>query len=89
MQVHAIYDQGQLQFEQPLRLKHQRFRLVVTVPDEEIESQAVPAEGSMESRVRAILRPYQHLLDRAAADGPCDYDSVRDEYLADKYFGQQ
>lgn len=38
MQVHAIYDQGQLQFEQPLRLKHQRFRLVVNVPDEEIDS---------------------------------------------------
>lgn len=89
MQVEAIYTQGRIELVQPLRLRHDGVRLLVTVPDEEVETKAMPTEGTMESRVRAILRPYQHLLDRAAADSPSDYDSIRDAYLADKYFGQQ
>lgn len=88
MQVQAIYTQGRIELLQPLRLRHDGVRLVVTVPDEEIETQAAPTKDTLESRVRAILRPYQHLLDRAAADGPIDYDNIRDEYLAAQYFGQ-
>ncbi len=85
MQVEAIYNQGRIEFVQPLRLKHDHVRLVVTVPDEEIQTDVIPAADSMEARVRAILRPYQHLLDSTAAEGPMDYDSIRDEYLAEKY----
>ncbi len=89
MQVQAIYTQGRIELLQPLRLRHDGVRLVVTVPDEEVETQAAPTEDTLESRVRAILRPYQHLLDRAGADGQIDYDSVRDEYLANKYLDQK
>lgn len=39
MQVEAIYDHGKLDFIPPLRLKHEKIRLVVTVPDDEIETQ--------------------------------------------------
>lgn len=42
MQVEAIYNQGRIEFVQPLRLKHDHVRLVVTVPDEEVETQANP-----------------------------------------------
>jgi hypothetical protein len=38
MQVEAIYDHGKLEFNPPLRLKHERIRLIVTVPDDEIET---------------------------------------------------
>lgn len=37
MQVEAIYNSGKLEFVQPLQLRHQRFRVVVTVPDHEID----------------------------------------------------
>ena len=36
MQVEAIYDRGTLEFVHPLQLKHDRLRLVVEVPDEEL-----------------------------------------------------
>ena len=42
MQVQAIYNQGRIEFVQPLRLKHDHIRLLVTVPDEEVETQANP-----------------------------------------------
>jgi predicted DNA-binding antitoxin AbrB/MazE fold protein len=37
MEVEAIYENGKLEFVQPLRLKHARVRLVVTVPDHEVD----------------------------------------------------
>ncbi|AGA32387.1 hypothetical protein TVNIR_0690 [Thioalkalivibrio nitratireducens DSM 14787] len=37
MEVEAIYENGKLEFVQPLRLKHARVRLLVTVPDHEVE----------------------------------------------------
>jgi hypothetical protein len=52
MQVEAIYDQGRLEFVRPLRLKHDRVRLVVTVPDEELEA-AVPFDLPPEVLARA------------------------------------
>jgi len=37
MKVEAMYENGKLELVQPLRLKHERVRLVVTVPDHEVE----------------------------------------------------
>ncbi len=37
MQVEAIYDHGKLEFSRPLRLRHQRIKVVVEVPDMEID----------------------------------------------------
>ena len=39
MQIEAIYNHGKIELSQPLRLKHNHVRLVVTVPDDEIEVQ--------------------------------------------------
>lgn len=36
MQFEAIYEHGKLQFVTAIQLKHDRVRLLVTVPDEEI-----------------------------------------------------
>ena len=38
MQIEAIYSQGYLEFVEPLRLKHDRIRLIVNVPDDEVEN---------------------------------------------------
>lgn len=42
MQVEAIYNQGRIELVQRLRLRHDQVRVIVTVPDEEIESIATP-----------------------------------------------
>lgn len=42
MQVEAIYDQGHLEFAYPLQFKHQRVRLMVEVPDDEIATPPNP-----------------------------------------------
>ncbi len=61
MQVEAIYNQGRIEFVQPLRLKHDHVRLVVTVPDEEIEPEAntynLPPE--VLARAQAMLEKYE------------------------------
>jgi len=47
MQIEAIYDNGKLEFSQPIQLKHSRVRLLVEIPDEEIATNklgAVPKE---------------------------------------------
>jgi len=38
MQIEAIYENGKLEFVQPLRLKHERIRVMVTVPDHEVDA---------------------------------------------------
>ena len=53
MQVEAIYNQGRIELLQPLRLKHDHIRLVVTVPDDEIEPQANPHNLPDEVLLRA------------------------------------
>ena len=70
MQVEAIYDQGRLEFARPIKLKHQRIRLVVEIADDEIvdslnpyelATEVLAAATQMRSRLDAIrlapLRP--------------------------------
>ncbi len=89
MQVEAIYIQGRIEFVQALFLKHDHVSLVVTVPEKEVQNDVIPVTDTMEAKVRAILRPHQHLLDSSAPVGLMDYDSIRDEYLADKYLSSR
>lgn len=42
MQVEAIYNQGRLEFQTTLKLKHQRFRVSVEIPDQEIADTPTP-----------------------------------------------
>ena len=42
MQVEAIYDHGKLELAQPLKLKHQRIKVTVEIPDAEIEKNETP-----------------------------------------------
>ena len=42
MQIEAIYDQGRLEFQSAVTLKHQRFRVHVEIPDQEIAGPMPP-----------------------------------------------
>ena len=46
MKVEAIYENGKLEFVQPLRFKHERVRLVVIVPDHEVE-EVLPSDRNL------------------------------------------
>jgi len=60
MEVEAIYENGKLEFVQPLRLKHARVRLVVTVPDHEVE---LPAHAGVSEEVALRARAMRERLD--------------------------
>ena len=65
MQVEAVYNQGRLEFVQPIKLKHDRLRLVVMVPDDEIDTPPTPYNLPPEelARAQALLEKYQAILD--------------------------
>lgn len=61
MQVEAIYDQGKLEFVTNLKLKHDRLRLLVTVPDEEIVT--IDNPFNLPDEVVEYARSMRHKLD--------------------------
>jgi len=88
MQIDAIYDQGRLEFQRPVTLKHQRLRVRVGIPDQEIiqdvtTDQASDANGErLLSEIRAILGP----LSRARTPASCaDDKAALSDALAEKY----
>ena len=62
MQVEAIYNHGRIEFIQPLRLKHERFRLLVNVPDDELVAESAPHQLTAQTSAQA-----QAMLDKYAA----------------------
>lgn len=100
MQVEAIYNNGELHFTHPIKLKNNQVRLMVIVPDDELLSTAettitkndlsvVSVAGSLSEQMRAILAPYQDILQRRDRSIPLDYEALRDEYLIEKYLGDR
>ncbi len=82
MQVEAIYNQGRLEFAQPLKLKHDYLRLVVTVPDDEILQ-----PRTMREAIDDILAPWQDKLQHGLPVTPEDMDRMRYEALEEKHLG--
>jgi len=54
MQVEGIYSQGRIELRQPLHLKRDHVRLIVTVPDDELAPQANPYNLPPEVLQRAV-----------------------------------
>ena len=80
MQVEAIYDQGRLEFAHPLKLKHQRIRLIVDIADDEIvdpsnscelDPEILAATAQMRSRLNAI-RLAPDSLETLISQNPAD-----------------
>ncbi len=97
MQVEAIYNQGRIEFVQPLRLKHDHVRLVVTVPDEEVLlapdiATVLPpqSEGALEirSKIDAILGPYKDQIRKGSPLSAQDCKDIWHQHLEEKYLGR-
>lgn len=48
MLIEAIYDHGKLEFTAPVLLKHKRIKVIVDVPDIEIDNSPMPYDLSQE-----------------------------------------
>lgn len=66
MQVEAIYNSGILEFVQPLQFRHQRFRVVVNLPDHEVEHAEQP-DPSLANIPADLLARAQATLSRMEA----------------------
>ena len=64
MQVKAIYEDGAINFAQPLRFKHRKFEVIVSIPEEELESDdiKVQPEATNKPGIRQQLMPSLALI---------------------------
>lgn len=100
MQVHALYEDGKLTFQQPIRLKTQRIELDVNIPDnyilddEQAEQLATTKEttSSMRSqsetgrRLDAIVGPLRGTFDSMS---PQEVKDIWHQHLEEKYLGKK
>lgn len=98
MQVKAIYEDGAINFAQPLRFKHRKFEVIVSIPEEELESDEikVPAiqpettnKPGIRQQLDAILGPYKDQLKSGNALTAQDYKNIWHEHLEEKYLGRR
>lgn len=80
MQVEAIYVNGAFTPVTPIRLRHDRVRVVVEVPDEEVELQSTPAplSAALAAKAQEMLDKFQGILDAPLAAGDVEPESSRE-----------
>ncbi len=84
MQVKATYEDGTINFAQPLRFKHRKFDVIVSIPEAELDELPVSpslsvlgvvngdykhgSAGLLLSKIKKILGPYYHQHPAASVD---------------------
>ena len=53
MQVKAVYEDGVLNFSQPLQFKHRKFEVLVNIPEDELDMADVDLMASAATEVKA------------------------------------
>jgi hypothetical protein len=98
MQIKATYENGAINFAQPLRFKHRKFEVVVSIPEEELESgeskaptpQAVNNKAdAIRQQIDAILGPYKDQLKSCNPLTAQEYKDIWHEHLEEKYLGRR
>lgn len=98
MQVKATYEDGAINFAQPLRFKHRKFEVVVSIPEEELEGgenkvltpQAVDNRtDAIRQQIDAILGPYKDQLKSGNPLTAQDYKNIWHEHIEEKYLGRR
>lgn len=73
MQVKAIYEDGAINFAQPLRFKHRKFEVIVSIPEDELESGELKAPASRATdNTTDVSLPVQSSLETLLAQTPND-----------------
>ena len=98
MQVKAIYEDGVINFAQPLRFKHSKFEVVVNIPEAEFDDlplsppvytserfkddSNLDAASSILQKIKQILGPYYH---QRPASSVAQDKAIYLEALEEKY----
>lgn len=86
MRLKAIYTQGKLWFAEPVRLRSNRVRLLVEVPDEEVipvsRTGGETAPPATRERLNAILGRFRST---GGDSGYAQYKALWRAHLEDKY----
>jgi len=103
MQVHALYEDGKLTFQQPIRLKTQRIELDINIPDNYIEETTkdefkpviqLPIEQeSATARISPTRERLNAILGpwrgKLGSITPIDVKKIWHEHLEEKYLGSK
>lgn len=90
MQVEAIYTQGRIELVQPLRLRHDRVRLLVTVPDSEVETPPTTTSDSpTRQAIDGILGTWKRSLQASPPTTLEDMARLQIEALEEKHLGSR
>lgn len=54
MQVKAIYEDGMLNFSEPLRFKHRKFEVLVSIPEDELDTAGDELMDSITTEVKSV-----------------------------------
>lgn len=85
MQVKALYDHGKIEFPTDVKFKHERFHVVVDVPDDEIINDSLEVKKDnldIRSRINLILGKYAESFHGGE---PIDAKKEWHEHLERKY----
>ncbi len=103
MQVHAIYENGRLTFEHPIRLKNQRIELDVNIPDnyilddERVEQTATtPKSNCIQYSMRSQSETGRRLdaivgplRGKFGSMSPQEVKDIWHQHLEEKYLGKK
>ena len=102
MQIKAIYEDGAINFAQPLRFKHRKFEVIVSIPEEELEADdksvmastpSLPTKAARDDtyipigkHLDDILGPFRGKLGNFTSK---EVKEIWHEHLEGKYFGNK
>ena len=81
MQIDAIYENGIIKPQVPLRLKQKRVKVQIIIPDVSIDHRPVK-QGALRSQINEILGTYGHARQGAT---PEQDKATCHEHLVEKY----
>ena len=82
MQVEAIYENGIIKLQTPLRLKQKRVKVQVVIPDESFDHKF--GQSLLRKEIHSILGPYSH---SRLSTTPGQDKATWHEHLERKYGG--
>ena len=98
MQIEALYDHGLLKLPEHIRLKHQRFKVRLEIPDQEVVASAEdatpktrpePERAGVRARIDNILGPYKQQMKPEGHPSRDDDRRLWREHLEEKHLDRR
>lgn len=84
MQVDAVYENGKITLLQPVNFKNSKFKLKVSIPDEEVESEIESSISKYYEMAKQTLKVYRDMIDNFQPKNSNDSEmTLRDKQRED------